>query len=163
FCRTKQALCDAETKVCIALNDKALHLIQEGKAEKIDSKRVLQLLEETWRSGLVHLLRFEEGDPTKKIYLCSCCPCCCIYFKPIEQGKTSHLLKSEYTACVEEDDCVGCALCLEICPFQARNVKAGVDIRNGVGQVDAERCLGCGICAKICPTKATKVQKRNKV
>ncbi len=161
FCRETLNQCDAETEVCIALNDKALQLIKEGKGKKVDQERVYQLLEQTWKSGLIHLLRFKEGEPTKKEYLCSCCPCCCVYLKPLEEGITSHLLKSEYAACVDEEVCMGCGLCQEICAFQARNIGTGINIRNGVGQVDVEQCYGCGICAKICPTRATTVEKRD--
>ncbi len=42
--------------------------------------------------------------------------------------------------------CIGCAMCVEICPFDAIAVN-----QNGVAEVDEAKCQGCGACVIECP------------
>lgn len=48
-------------------------------------------------------------------------------------------------AVIDENKCIKCGLCQNICPHQAIN--NNIEIIN-------ERCLGCSLCAKECPQKA---------
>jgi heterodisulfide reductase subunit A len=52
---------------------------------------------------------------------------------------------------VNERLCSFCGLCVEACPFQARQMND--DTR--VADVDYALCQGCGVCAMVCPNKAT--------
>ncbi len=53
------------------------------------------------------------------------------------------------------DDCDGCALCLDVCPYRA--IKLEEQATEGNGQVhkrivtDKALCKGCGLCAATCP------------
>ncbi len=49
--------------------------------------------------------------------------------------------------------CRGCALCLEVCPFDALALSPEEGARWAI-EVDAERCRGCQLCAAVCPTDA---------
>jgi heterodisulfide reductase subunit A len=44
--------------------------------------------------------------------------------------------------------CVGCAQCVEACPYGA------IELFNGRARVNAYLCKGCGTCAAACPNKA---------
>jgi heterodisulfide reductase subunit A len=52
------------------------------------------------------------------------------------------------TATVDEDRCIGCGLCEEICPYGAPTVKEG---KSNIREV---LCRGCGSCAAECPKQA---------
>ncbi len=51
------------------------------------------------------------------------------------------------TAMVDTDKCIGCKLCVEICPSKAISVER-------TAMVDEASCKGCGTCAAACPVDA---------
>lgn len=55
---------------------------------------------------------------------------------------------------IDENLCVGCNVCISICPFGAMNRN-----EKGVAQVDDAICKGCGICAAHCPEKAIRMER----
>jgi len=57
------------------------------------------------------------------------------------------------TAMVNEDLCVGCGLCIELCPYGAPELVQGSKGGNKVHVIEA-LCHGCGTCAASCPQKA---------
>lgn len=53
---------------------------------------------------------------------------------------------------LNSDACIGCALCLEVCPhqvFELRDKKSHIVLTND--------CMECGACAINCPTSAINV------
>jgi len=52
------------------------------------------------------------------------------------------------TALVDEDLCIGCGLCEEICPYGAPKIE------NGKSKIREILCRGCGSCAAECPRRA---------
>ena len=56
---------------------------------------------------------------------------------------------------VNTDLCSGCAICITMCPYDARSL----DRERGVVQVNEVLCEGCGACAAACPSGAA--QQRN--
>jgi heterodisulfide reductase subunit A-like polyferredoxin len=67
------------------------------------------------------------------------------------------LLSKEYlesaaiTATVNEELCRGCGLCVEVCPYRARELD-----ERGIAQVVEVLCQGCGTCVSICPSGASQ-------
>ena len=61
-------------------------------------------------------------------------------------------LKNVATLSLNEERCIGCGMCLEVCP-------RGVFEKNGrhVRIVDRDGCMECGACAKNCPVAAVTV------
>ena len=49
---------------------------------------------------------------------------------------------------VDEDICVGCGMCVPMCPFQA------LSLEDGKLNIIKALCKGCGTCAVACPTGA---------
>ena len=66
-------------------------------------------------------------------------------------------------ACVDEERCLGCGQCEEICTFHA----ARVVLKDGkmVSEVTGTLCKGCGTCAVVCPSGAMSIRhyKREQV
>jgi heterodisulfide reductase subunit A len=56
-------------------------------------------------------------------------------------------------ATVDEELCCGCGLCVEICPYGARELDESV---RRIAQVDEILCRGCGLCAAICRNSASQ-------
>jgi len=62
-------------------------------------------------------------------------------------------LKDVVTLQLDHDKCVGCGMCLIVCPhavFSMNNGKAGVENRDA--------CMECGACSQNCPAEAVRVQ-----
>jgi heterodisulfide reductase subunit A len=67
---------------------------------------------------------------------------------------SSEELKHEpIVACVDEDICSGCGVCIPLCPYGARELEL-VDERL-IAKVNAVLCEGCGSCIAACPSGAT--------
>jgi len=52
------------------------------------------------------------------------------------------------TAVVDEDQCIGCGLCEEICPYGAPKIE------DGKSKIREILCRGCGSCSAECPRRA---------
>jgi ferredoxin len=49
---------------------------------------------------------------------------------------------------IRRDECVGCGLCVENCPFQA------ISLINNKAEINQQKCNQCRICLAICPKGA---------
>jgi len=49
-------------------------------------------------------------------------------------------------AVIQQEDCIQCGECKNVCRFEA------IDVTNGKYTVNPLSCEGCGYCARICPT-----------
>ncbi|MFZ5647335.1 MAG: FAD-dependent oxidoreductase [Bacillota bacterium] len=56
------------------------------------------------------------------------------------------------TAFVQEDNCVGCGICVNVCSYNARYL----DEFSGVAMVADVLCQGCGACVAACPSGASQ-------
>jgi heterodisulfide reductase subunit A len=59
------------------------------------------------------------------------------------------------TAVVDEDLCIGCGLCEEICPYGAPKIE------NGKSKIREILCRGCGSCSAECPRRAITMRHFN--
>ncbi|TET96485.1 MAG: hydrogenase iron-sulfur subunit [Anaerolineales bacterium] len=69
-------------------------------------------------------------------------------------GKAGALLsrgvieKEPLTAVVNEDLCIGCMLCVKVCPYSA--IEATGPVKEGKVRILEAACMGCGTCAAEC-------------
>jgi ferredoxin len=62
-------------------------------------------------------------------------------------------LKDVVTLKLDGEKCIGCGMCLLVCPHAVLSLTNGtVEIR------DRDACMECGACAQNCPVKAVTVQ-----
>ena len=52
---------------------------------------------------------------------------------------------------VDEDKCVGCGLCVDVCPVEAITLEADK------AKVDEDKCTECGQCVEECPNEAISI------
>jgi heterodisulfide reductase subunit A len=62
------------------------------------------------------------------------------------------LVSSTLTSEVANRWCVGCELCVTVCPVHARVI----DTSTKKAKVYSELCIACGACATVCPSSAAK-------
>jgi len=62
-------------------------------------------------------------------------------------------LKDVVTLKLDDEKCVGCGICLSVCP---RAVLSPANGKIGVANLDA--CMECGACARNCPAEAISVR-----
>lgn len=62
-------------------------------------------------------------------------------------------LKNVSTLKFNQDKCVGCGMCVEVCPHNVFIVK-----ENKAAIVNKDSCMECGACAKNCPFNAIEVK-----
>jgi heterodisulfide reductase subunit A len=67
---------------------------------------------------------------------------------------TVKLLQDPLIAFVDEGTCSGCGICVEICPYEAREI----DARRGISVVHSALCQGCGACIAACPNFACELR-----
>lgn len=53
---------------------------------------------------------------------------------------------------INEEKCIGCSHCMNICPTEA------IRVWNGKAIIDEDQCVDCGECARVCPVKAIYVE-----
>ncbi|MDY0161809.1 DUF362 domain-containing protein [Desulfobotulus sp.] len=60
---------------------------------------------------------------------------------------------SEYAPLVDEEKCVGCEECVDVCPVDVFEMQGGKSV-----PVNADECLGCESCIEVCEPGAIVIQ-----
>lgn len=59
----------------------------------------------------------------------------------------------KYYPCVEQDNCIQCAACIQACPNKI------ISLKNNRIVFDYKKCISCFCCQEACPNSAIKVKK----
>ncbi|MBW2559845.1 MAG: 4Fe-4S binding protein [Deltaproteobacteria bacterium] len=62
-------------------------------------------------------------------------------------------LKDVATLALDEEKCIGCGLCITVCPHAVFSMNGDKRVRIA----DRDACMECGACALNCPTEALTV------
>jgi heterodisulfide reductase subunit A2 len=57
---------------------------------------------------------------------------------------------------VDEDLCSGCSICIDVCPYKAREIQVKEDGKKKTVKVIEVLCEGCGACSAACPVGAAQ-------
>ena len=73
-----------------------------------------------------------------------------------EEGEKPEKKNPKKKAHINEDECIGCNLCVTICPMHCLELVLGPDCH--ISKLpDPDKCVGCGQCSRICPIEAISV------
>ncbi len=139
---------------CIQAGDYAKGAIRNGTAKELSYDEAMKRLKEAEKHGLVHSTT-NKLDPS--MFVCNCCPCCCMALAPVIKGYKLGAAKSNFDPVVDHDLCTLCDTCVDICPMETIE---HIDDSNGEKIVmGLDGCLGCGLCASNCPEEAISLEK----
>jgi len=112
----------------------------------------LALLKEAQEKKLV-TRPFRNKDRTEVVGICFCCDCCCGYV--VDPAQDEYVCdKGKYIEDTDLDSCTHCGDCVDVCYFQAREMK---DDRLVISR---QNCSGCGLCSDVCPESVIRMWKR---
>jgi NAD-dependent dihydropyrimidine dehydrogenase PreA subunit len=139
--------CGLPLMTCFACFDRPrgeYYFRQPGRLLKeVTLEESLAIVRQCEEAGLVHW-----GD-------CYCCDCCCENLLPVTRDKRWDLMTpNRFLAVVDEDECSGCKVCVDRCPFEAIEMKPGPDPKKQKSSVDPAKCKGCGLCIITCKPNA---------
>ena len=69
------------------------------------------------------------------------------------------LLQDPLVAFVDPEICSGCGICVQVCPYEAREM----DEYRGISKVHEALCQGCGACIAACPNNACELRNSKAV
>jgi len=112
-----------------------------------------------------HIKLYPVESSTKGIYLAGCSQSPKDISDTVSQASataskiqallsTDRLLQDPLIAFVDEGICSGCGICVEVCPYEAREM----DSHRGVSIVHEALCQGCGACIAACPNFACELR-----
>ena len=137
--------CDKLAEACLIFDSAADFYEGNDIGRIISREEAVAILHEGERQGLV----VQPANGQNPVSICLCCDCCCQVLKQVKNfpAPAEHTASS-YVAALDSEACVGCNVCIEICPMQALT-EADAKVA-----LDTQRCIGCGLCVKGCATQA---------
>jgi len=167
YCRHKMQhlgkACDAPLEICMTFNNTAASLIRHGFARSVDKKEGVGLLQEAYDNNLV---QFGENVREKVSFICNCCGCCCEAMIAARRFAIMNPIHTtNFIPEISQDNCNGCAKCVNICPVEAMTLISANDPDNPkkkIAKLNEDICLGCGLCVRACPKEIIILKSRPK-
>ncbi len=158
-CRESAKLADEKCErttenFCIQAGDYAKGAINNGTGKALSYDEAMKRLKEAEKNGLVHSTT-NKLDPS--MFVCNCCPCCCMALAPVIKGYKLGAAKSNFDPVIDHDLCALCDTCVDICPMEIIEHVDDFDGEKIIFGLDG--CLGCGLCAANCPEEAISLEK----
>ena len=134
---------DAAKFSCIYFGKVADYMTDRNLAKKFSRNEVMSLLKDCEKVGLVHNINNFIGN---NIVLCNCCGCCCEHMIIMKKYRgITRISGSNFVASVNNDNCIECGDCVDVCQMEA------IQLEEGILAINQNHCIGCGNCASICP------------
>jgi len=145
--------CHHSIEVCIKYDEMAEFVISRGLAREISKDEARHIFEACEKEGLVHMVDNTKGGIK---HTCNCCGHYCWNVGIIRRRKIPRdtLMAVYFIRQTNDQECIGCGACEEICPVDA------VKLKDEKAVVDLDWCIGCGVCAVSCPTGAISLNRR---
>jgi NAD-dependent dihydropyrimidine dehydrogenase PreA subunit len=126
-----------------------------SRFQRLTKEQTLALLRRTEQEGLMHSV-WTFVTP----FIGAICNCNlesgCMAMTLTVAHDTPNMFKGHGIAEVDLDACVGCAECVERCPFHALTIGPG----HKRAVIDEEKCYGCGVCRSACEYDALTLVPR---
>ncbi|NLI90469.1 MAG: FAD-dependent oxidoreductase [Epulopiscium sp.] len=105
-------------EMCIQLDDAAEYYIKTGRGREITVDEALEIMKDAEDNGLMHSIPNLDG-PGKTHAICNCCGCSCYAIRLANEFINTDIMRSNYRAVVNEENCVACGECVDVCPTNA--------------------------------------------
>lgn len=152
---------------CLAITTKPIDALLEeafaaydvgpdvSKFQRLTKTEAMKLLRRAEDEGLMHSVWTFQSP-----FIGAICNCNiesgCMAMDLTVTHRAPIMFKGEYIARVDEETCLGCAACVERCPFGAM----AIDPASQRVVIDAEACYGCGTCRSGCAFDAITLRDR---
>ena len=145
--------CNHPVEVCLKFDEMAEYLIERGFGREITREEAREIIIKSEEAGLVH---FVDNAIKGVKHNCNCCGCACWNVGAIRRRQIPRdvLMATYFIRETDEDECVGCGNCVEICPVDA------ITIEGDYPAIDQDWCIGCGVCVRQCSNGAARLKLR---
>lgn len=109
---------DLEGEWCIQLGEFAESCIKTNRSRRITKEEAYDILHRAEEMGYVHAVTNIDG-PKNSLFICNCHPESCLAFRTARLVDTPNMMRSNFVASVDQDKCVACGQCMEVCPMNA--------------------------------------------
>jgi ferredoxin len=153
-CRSSRAEPCLPLDVCLIVGEPFASVVAEHHPDRsrwITSQEAVDILKEEQERGHVSHAFFKNAMLERFYAICNCCSCCCGAMQ-ITRGGDPMICSSGYICAIDEDLCISCGNCEEICQFDAISLSADWAV------VDYEACMGCGVCVAHCDGEAASLE-----
>lgn len=107
-----------EDDLCIQLGTGAEYYIRTGKAREITREEAIEIIKRAEENGLMHSVPNIDGADTIHA-ICNCDANSCYSMRNALYFNSPDMIRSNYVAKVNKDNCVACGQCVENCPMNA--------------------------------------------
>jgi len=104
--------------MCIQMGHAAEYYIRTGRGREITRTEAFEIIKRAEENGLVHQIPNTDG-PGKTHAICNCCGCSCLSLRSAEMFINTDMVRSNYVAKINKENCVACGECVESCPTNA--------------------------------------------
>ncbi len=104
--------------MCIQMGHAAEYYIRTGRGREISRDEAFDIIRRAEDNGLMHQIPNTDGSG-KTHAICNCCGCSCLSLRTAEMFINSDMVRSNYVSRVDQDKCVACGECVEVCPVNA--------------------------------------------
>ncbi len=107
-----------EQDMCLHLGPAAEYYAETGKAHYVSRQEAEDLLRRAEENGLMHCLP-NINEPGESDSICNCCGCSCFGLRVGLMFGARDAVRSNFIAKIDEEACVACGQCVEVCPGNA--------------------------------------------
>lgn len=115
---------------CIAVGDMADYVAETNRGHYITYDEAIDILKRAEANGFVHQVTNIDGDG-KIFAICNCNVKICNALRTSQLFNTPNMSRSAYRAKVEQEKCVACGRCVEVCPAGAVKLGQKLPTKNG--------------------------------
>ena len=144
--------CDKPLETCFLFGSHASYYVENNMGRYIEKEEAKEIIRKNDAAGLV----MQPFNSQHVGGMCSCCGCCCGMLRSLKkQDNPAASVQSNYFAQIDEEECVGCEICVDRCQMEA------IDMQDEKAVINLKRCIGCGLCVSTCPTDAVQLVKKS--